>query len=194
MISVVIATLRTPKVNGVKLGFLKAARHFGIDDDECIFLTRETPSGVAATPTTLAELLAGAASRAKTAFEGVRSEGGVDGTLLSAGVEGGVWRQGEAAFLQSWACMYDGERSSFGSSGAIEIPDALATAVFEEGADLGVVIDRFAEEHDVRSRQGTWGVLTRDLYTREDSFVDATINAVMPVLNVSLYDRNLQRR
>jgi non-canonical (house-cleaning) NTP pyrophosphatase len=56
-----------------------------------------------------------------------------------------------------------------------------------DGVDLGVAIDRFAEEVDVRSKQGTFGILTRDLITREDSFETAAIFALTPVFNKNIY-------
>jgi non-canonical (house-cleaning) NTP pyrophosphatase len=111
--------------------------------------------------------------------------------VFSVGVEGGVSVFLERAFLQSWACVYDGVRMSFGSSGSIEIPPALADVVVRGGADLGEVIDVFAKQLNVRSNQGTWGILTNDLITREDSFELATLNALAPFYNGSLYARGI---
>jgi non-canonical (house-cleaning) NTP pyrophosphatase len=44
-----------------------------------------------------------------------------------------------------------------------------------------------ANEQDVRSRQGAWGVLSRDLLTRAMSFEAALVAAFAPFYNARLY-------
>jgi non-canonical (house-cleaning) NTP pyrophosphatase len=44
-----------------------------------------------------------------------------------------------------------------------------------------------AGERDVRSRQGAWGVLSRDLLTRAQSFESALVAAFAPFYNARLY-------
>jgi non-canonical (house-cleaning) NTP pyrophosphatase len=51
------------------------------------------------------------------------------------------------------------------------------------------VNDETAGEHDVRGRQGAWGVLSRDLFTRAMSFEVALVAAFAPFYNAELYDR-----
>ena len=187
--NVAIASTRAPKVAGVQRAFLKAASMLPASAGVVVFTSHAVESGVADTPTSLEELTSGALLRARTLS--ARLGAAAD---LCVGVEGGLFTVGSSVFLQSWCCVYDGTRHAFGSSGSIEIPAALARAVMEEGADLGVVVDGFAEQHDVRSRQGTWGVLTGDLVTREDSFELAAFAALMPFLNLAMYDRPLTLR
>ena len=49
------------------------------------------------------------------------------------------------------------------------------------------MIDEVAGARDVRSRQGAWGVLSRDLLTRSMSFEAALIAAFAPFYNALLY-------
>jgi non-canonical (house-cleaning) NTP pyrophosphatase len=49
------------------------------------------------------------------------------------------------------------------------------------------VIDEVAGSTDVRSRQGAWGVLSRDLLTRAMSFEAALLAAFAPFYNPKLY-------
>jgi non-canonical (house-cleaning) NTP pyrophosphatase len=49
------------------------------------------------------------------------------------------------------------------------------------------VIDEVAGMRDVRSKQGAWGVLSRDLLTRSMSFEAALIAAFAPFYNSRLY-------
>ncbi len=183
---IAIASTRAPKVAGVQRAFKKAALMLPGSGLDIVFTTHTVDSGVADTPASIEALTLGALSRARTLF--TRLGGACD---LCVGVEGGLYCVDEKVFLQSWSCVFNGTRHAFGSSGSIEIPSALARAVMEKGADLGVVVDGFAEQHDVRSKQGTWGVLTNDLVTREDSFELATFAALMPFFNLPMYDRQL---
>lgn len=186
---VVIASTRAPKVNGVQRAVRKLAHIYPLG--EIIFESMAVESGVSATPLTIDELLTGAYHRAKAAYEAAQEQSTTPGIIYSVGVEGGVSVFQGHTFLQSWACIYNGEQVGFGSSGSIELPLSLSDAVVRDGADLGEVIDSFAEQHNVRSNQGTWGILTDDLITREDSFELAVINALIPFLNIKVYNRKL---
>jgi inosine/xanthosine triphosphatase len=186
---VVIASMRAPKVNGVQRAFRKLAQIYSLGD--IVFESMSVDSGVSATPLTVDELMAGAQQRATTAFAKTQEQSKEPAAFYSVGVEGGVCIFQGHTFLQSWACIYNGEQVGFGSSGSIEIPSALSDAVVRGGADLGDVIDNFAEQHNVRSKQGTWGILTNDLITREDSFELAATNAFVPFLNTRVYNRKL---
>jgi non-canonical (house-cleaning) NTP pyrophosphatase len=53
--------------------------------------------------------------------------------------------------------------------------------------ELGGVIDEVTGGHDIRSKQGAWGVLSRDLVTRSMSFELALIAAFAPFYNPKLY-------
>jgi len=59
--------------------------------------------------------------------------------------------------------------------------------VIEGRIELGLVIDQMAGMQDVRSRQGAWGVLSRDLVTRSMSFELALIAAFAPFYNKKMY-------
>jgi len=179
---IVIASLRLPKVNGVKRAVAALADAFPDPQRRIRFETREAPSGVSDTPRSVPELMRGARHRADHAYVPVRHE-----PSLSVGVEGGVFREEDRVFLQSWTCVFDGTRYSFGGSGCIELPAALRADVADGGTDLGIAIDRFAQQADVRSRQGTFGVLTGDLVTREDSFAQSSLNALMPFFHTRVY-------
>ena len=82
--------------------------------------------------------------------------------------------------------MTDGKRGSFGMSPSIEVPDAIVKDVIGGKRELGIVIDEVGMR-DVRSKQGAWGVLSRDLLTRSMSFEAALIAAFAPFYNSKLY-------
>jgi inosine/xanthosine triphosphatase len=107
---------------------------------------------------------------------------GLEGGFHSISVEG-EWH----TFLRGWAFVTDGERDSFGMSPSIEVPDAIVKDVIQGKRELGIVIDDFAGIRDVRSKQGAWGVLSRDLLTRSMSFEAALIAAFAPFYNAAMY-------
>ena len=106
---------------------------------------------------------------------------GLEGGFHSISLEG-EWR----TFLRGWAFVTDGERGCFGMSPSIEVPDSIVKDVVA-GRELGIVIDEVAGMRDVRSKQGAWGVLSRDLLTRSDSFEAALLAAFAPFYNAKLY-------
>jgi non-canonical (house-cleaning) NTP pyrophosphatase len=140
-------------------------------------------------PLTDWQLMHGARSRAEAVCEKLDKEGLA--AELYVGLEGGFhsinvdeeWH----TFLRGWAYATDGKRGYFGASPSISVPSLIADMVIDGKRELGVVIDEVAGERDVRSRQGAWGVLSRDLLTRSMSFETALIAAFAPFYNPVFY-------
>lgn len=107
---------------------------------------------------------------------------GLEGGFHSISVDG-EWH----TFLRGWAYVMNDERGCFGSSPSVTVPDSIVRRVIDGRQELGVVIDEISGESDVRSRQGAWGVLSRDLLTRAMSFESALIAACAPFYNGKLY-------
>ena len=60
--------------------------------------------------------------------------------------------------------------------------------VVGKGRSLAEVIDEVAGRADIRSQEGTWGILTANLITRRHAFRDALVNALAPLLlSAALY-------
>ncbi len=175
----------------VEAGRRSAARIAAVEESwrEAMVIARRVESGVAAMPLTEEQLMKGARLRALAVREALAHEG--ERARLYVGLEGGFhslrldgrWK----TFLRGWAYATDGEREGFGASPSVEVPEAIARRVTEGGRELGTVMDEVAGERDVRSRQGAWGVFSRDLLTRADSFEAALIAAFAPFYNAPLY-------
>jgi inosine/xanthosine triphosphatase len=157
--------------------------------NEASVTARVVETGVPAMPVTDWELMHGARTRALVVREQLQKEGA--SAELYVGLEGGFhsinvddeWH----TFLRGWAYATDGTRGYFGASPSVSVPASIADMVIDGKRELGVVIDEVANERDVRSRQGAWGVLSRDLLTRSDSFEAALIAAFAPFYNSRLY-------
>ena len=152
-------------------------------------VARPVETDVPAMPLTDWQLMEGARKRALA----VRSV--LDKKRLTAdlyvGLEGGfhsISIEGEwHTFLRGWAFAFDGSRGYFGAAPAISVPASIVKRVIEGRSELGDVIDRVAGARDLRSRQGAWGVLSRDLVTRSMSFELALLAAFAPFYNSKMY-------
>ena len=188
-IIVAVGSNRRPKLNAVT----DALAVFGkLIDSEATFEVAgmEVPSGVGHTPVSRADLMAGARNRAealRATCEKTKAR-----WEFFVGLEGGfdvVYEGAERlVFLESWAYVLGRNgRGYFGRSGAMLVPKPLARAVLDEGTELGVAVDQFAGGRGIRDAQGAWGVLTRDLVTRQDAFRIALIGAFAPFYNAAAF-------
>jgi inosine/xanthosine triphosphatase len=192
-IVVAVGSTRRPKLNAVfealqSLGPLLAS------GEEFEVAGFDVESGVGHTPLMRSELMRGARQRAEALIlvagerEGrpryfVGLEGGLD--VLEERVVGE--NEGRRVLLESWAYVTDGLRGYYGRSGGVEVPPALAHEVIENGVELSAAIDRYAGEIGIRDAQGAWGVLSRNLITRQEAFRVAVIAAFAPFYNTKMY-------
>lgn len=187
-IRIAVGSIRRPKVNAVQEAAASFAMHFG-GGTVCEVTGYEVGSGVSHTPASREELMLGARQRAETLRQKLRRDGiaaefyvGVEGGLDVA-TESGVRR----VFLESWAYVCSQQRGHFGCSGSIELPAPLAEKVLSRGVELASAIDEFAGSVGIRDGQGAWGVLSRNLISRQDSFRIAVIAAFAPFYNAAMY-------
>lgn len=187
---IAIGTTREPKVDAVKEAFDVFRSRIVAKDEEVQFVAYNVQSPVAGMPLSLKELMQGAQGRTESLVLQLKRE--KTEADYYVGLEGGfhVVQDGghRRVFLQSWVYVTDGQHGYFGSSGNILVPPKIANPVIDRGIELGIVIDRFGNETNIRSRQGTWGVLTSDILTRKHSFVVALIAAFAPFYNKRAYE------
>lgn len=191
-IVIVVGSVRQVKVNAVT----EALAWFGpfLNEGAQFEVTGvDVPSGVRHTPLTREDTMAGARQRAEALRRIARENN--EPWKYFVGLEGGldVIREGEVrrVFLENWA--YASDRSGlgfFGQSGAVMLPDALSKSVMDEGVELSEAIDAFAGSKGIRDANGAWGILTRNLITRQDAFRAAVINAFAPLFNSAVYSRS----
>ena len=182
---VAVGSTREPKVNAAQealaavFPLLHGTASFKIE-------RMNVSGGVRHTPLSRTETMAGARQRVDAMralamsnkmfcqyFVGL--EGGIDVVIEM----GRRW-----AFLENWAYVADtAGKEGFGQSGAILLPQSIVKRVVDEGAELADAIDSFAGSAGIRDAQGAWGILTRNLITRKDSFRVAVVNAFAPFLS-----------
>ncbi|HEY6946866.1 MAG TPA: inosine/xanthosine triphosphatase [Candidatus Acidoferrum sp.] len=202
-ILIAIGSRRGPKINAVKqaLDVFSPSFPAGTEFD---LVGLEVDSGVSHTPSSQEELMRGARQRAETLLQ-IAKKNNLQWNFF-VGLEGGLDVVHETSsptprrrhsdsprsarrrvFLESWAYVSDGTRGHYGRSGGIEIPEALAREVLENGTELAVAIDRFAGMVGIRDAQGAWGVLSGDLISRQEAFRVAVIAAFAPFYNGKMY-------
>src|SRR5262245_53555332 len=189
---IVLGSTRAAKIEALRLSLNRIAE---IDsrwrDAEIVALAVETDAP--AMPLSDEELMLGAKARAQAVREVLKSRGeAIDEGAFFIGLEGGfhsmIVDNKRLTFLRGWAYVTDGRRENFGASPSILVPNSIVHLVSTGNQELGEVIDEVANQCDVRSRQGAWGVLSRDLFTRAMSFETALLAAFAPFYNVKLYD------
>ena len=188
-IIVAVGSTRRPKLNAV----WEALTVFGPalnDNAQFDIAAVEVPSGVRHTPLSRDEMMTGARHRAEALVRFAREKNepwryfvGLEGGFDVIHADGARW-----VFLENWAYVTDGCHSgAYGQSGAVLVPEPLAKRVVDEGIELSEAVDAFAGGRGIRDAQGAWGVLTRNMITRQDAFRVAVINAFAPFFNRELY-------
>jgi len=186
-IRIAVGSKRAPKLQAVReaLDAVGPLLHAGSSFDIRGF---EVSTGVSHTPQSRVELMAGARGRCEALADAASGLG----ARYLVGLEGGldvIQENGRRlTFLESWAYVADASgRAFYGRSGAILLPDALAAEVLDRGTELSHAIEAYTGERGVRDSQGAWGVLTKNLINRQESFRIALISAFAPFFNAALY-------
>jgi inosine/xanthosine triphosphatase len=187
--TVALGSDRAAKIMAVRSSIARVA---SVDSSwsEATVLARRVEINAPAMPMNDWELMQGARERALAVRDLLRKQRrdadiyvGLEGGFHSISIEG-EWH----IFLRGWAYATDGKSGAFGATPSISVPASLAKKVIEGKRELGLVIDEVAGVTDVRSRQGAWGILSRDLVTRSMSFELALIAAFAPFYNRKMYD------
>ena len=188
--TIALGSDRAAKIMAVRASLVRIAE---IDPAwaEPNIIARKVETNVPAMPLNDWQLMQGARERALAVRDLLQAQRrsadiyvGLEGGFHSISIEGD-WH----TFLRGWAYATDGKNGSFGATPSISVPAALAKKVIEGRRELGLVIDEVAGVSDVRSRQGAWGILSRDLVTRAMSFEVALIAALAPFYNHALYSK-----
>ena len=186
--TIALGSDRAAKIMAVRASVARVAT---IDADwtHANVVARRVETSLPAMPLTDWQLMEGARERALAVRDSLNSRRleadiyvGLEGGFHSISISG-EWH----TFLRGWAYATDGEKSAFGAAPSIAVPADIVTRVVQGRRELGAVIDEVTGGRDIRSKQGAWGVLSRDLVTRSMSFELALIAAFAPFYNPRVY-------
>jgi len=188
VMTIALGSDRASKIMAVRAS---VARIAAIDPSwtDANVVARRVESNVPSMPLTDWQLMQGAQERAFAVRESLQSRRleadiyvGLEGGFHSVSIAG-EWH----TFLRGWAYATNGQRGAFGAAPSISVPPPIVKKVVEGRRELGVVIDEVTGGRDIRSKQGAWGVLSRDLVTRSMSFELALVAAFAPFYNAKFY-------
>ena len=188
--TIALGSDRAAKIMAVRASVARIAT---IDPDwaNANVVARRVETSVPAMPLTDWQLMQGARERALAARDSLLSRRleadlyvGLEGGFHSVSIEG-EWH----TFLRGWAYATDGRQGAFGAAPSISVPPDIVRSVVEGRRELGAVIDEITGSRDIKSKQGTWGILSRDLVTRSMSFEVALVAAFAPFYNPKLYSQ-----
>ena len=188
---IAIGSTREPKVGAVKEAWKVFGSRLLDDPEESVkFLSYDISATGPSMPLSVEDLMKGAEGRAETLMLQLKREK-IEADFY-VGLEGGFnivnsFGSRRHVFLESWAFVSDARNGYFGHSGGIYIPPRVVESVVDRGIELGIVIDNFSSKTNVSSNQGTWGILTQNILSREHSFVIALISAFAPFYNREAY-------
>ncbi len=173
------------KITACKIALRQILTESVINHEDVQFRAIPTRTEVPDMPLTMTDIRNGARQRA------IHVQLYLPEADISIGLEGGVFIPDEAnhdeSYLQNWVYAYDGLDGFFGSSPCLPLPRVITQALYQEKRELSDVIDSFSGKTDVRSNEGAFGILTKNLITRTDSFVSAILCALTPLIFKKTY-------
>jgi non-canonical (house-cleaning) NTP pyrophosphatase len=188
---IAVGSSRTTHVEAVKEAWTIFSSNILSDPEEPTdYLGYDVRTGVPEVPLSVKELMDGAQNRVENlVLQLKRERAEADFYVGLASGFSMVDSRGprRLAFLETWAFVSDGHKGHFGHGGGVPVPAGIADPVIDRGIELGIVADRFRQENDLRTGQGPWGILTKDILTQQHSSVIALIAAFAPFYNPAAY-------
>jgi inosine/xanthosine triphosphatase len=120
------------------------------------------PSNVSNQPLTDQETMQGAINRAHNARVAGESEMGI-------GLEGGVIIENDRLFLCNWGALVYENEVILASGAKILLPSEFINEL-RNGTELALLMERYTNEKDIRSKEGAVGVFTNGRITRTEIF------------------------
>ncbi|MDQ0161023.1 DUF84 family protein [Aeribacillus alveayuensis] len=153
---VAIGTKNPAKVNAVMEAFMSFTN--------IEFISTDVPSEVSSQPFSDKETMIGAINRAQNALLKENADIGI-------GLEGGVMETDMGCFLCNWGALVDRHHEPIVAGGArIRLPDEIYQ-LLKKGKELGDIMDEFANQHNIRKKEGAVGILTDGYVDRKKMFV-----------------------
>lgn len=172
---IVVASQNPVKRQATRRGFERMFPNQSFD-----IVARSVDSGVSDQPTSDAETLQGAITRAQNAAD---AEPRAD---FWVGIEGGIEERAGRMMAFAWVVIQGREATGKARSGAFVLPEPVA-ALVREGKELGtaddIVFDRSGSKRDA----GAVGLLTNGVIDRTQLYEQPVILALAPIKNAALY-------
>ena len=166
---IILGSNNEPKRLAVSNAFQKA-----FPDTDIVVETVSADSGVSSHPLNGSETLQGALNRAAHARQ---QKPGAD---FYVGVEGGLIQIDDRTWLHGLIAVSNAEGETYtGVSAGVELRGILLVAA-HEGRELNESLHEHFELKDIGKANGFYGLVSNDVVTREDAYIQAIIFALAP--------------
>lgn len=173
-VKIIVGSLNPVKINAAKQAIMQF-----FDLDEVICLGIDAPSRVAEQPMNSAETRLGAINRVKYCQLNHDAD-------YYVAMEGGVDKLEDGPVTFAYIVVANKQQMSVGRSAMLPLPNAVYQAL-QQGEELGPVMDRMFNTHNIKQKGGAIGLLTRGLATRESNYTQALILTLAPFLHQELF-------
>lgn len=169
--------IRVGTKNEAKLGAVRDALSLYDMFRDAVVEGVEVVSGVADQPKELAEIVQGAVTRAKSAFENCEYSIGLESGLMGV-------PHTKTGYMGVVVCaIFDGKEVHLGLSSGFEPPKEVIRLVFEEGHNLATASKSagLTEKDELGKHEGLIGILTKGRVNRKDQAKQAIITAMLHI-------------
>jgi len=151
------------------------------------FHSFKSESGITRMPIKNRELIDGAKNRAENALNTLRSNykssNDIEIAFFGVGLEGGIIyeKQIDKWLLCGWVAVIQWNKRiiNFARTASMQLPEIVANMV-HSGLELATVMDKLSGMKNTREDLGAFGILTNNIFTRQDSFKEAIVLACAP--------------
>lgn len=172
---VVITSKNPVKVNCVSNGFSKVFPDLNFE-----FVEIAVPSDVSDQPMSDSETLLGAKNRIKNAKK-IYSQAD-----FWVGIEGGLEKNNDKLEAFAYIIIESNNKTGISKTATFTIPDKLSDLIYN-GMELGHADDIVFGDTNSKQKNGSVGILTKNLITRLTFYEQSVILALIPFLNTDLY-------
>jgi len=172
---IVVWTTNPAKINAIKQAIAEIP-YFENENIEIIPL--KVDSGISDMPITAEENMLGAKNRAHNC------KAQIPDADFYIGMEGGTTKYDDKAYLFGVVYILDKNwEFHYGFSNMMEVPEFFRKKIYDEGLDLGPVLEEITKEENASKKWWAFAHWSDGILTRTDQFVFAFKSAIVPFFN-----------
>lgn len=172
---ILVASKNPVKINSVFNGFERVFKHKTINVEGV-----SVSSEISDQPMTITETFTGAKNRVKN----IKTQS-LDFDFI-VGIEGGLEVFENQYYAFAWVIIDNGSKIGKARTASFMLPPKI-TQLIEQGMELGHADDIVFGQSNSKQKQGSVGILTKELIDRTEYYTPAVILALIPFINDELF-------
>jgi inosine/xanthosine triphosphatase len=187
-LNICVGSLNPTKLKAVKLAFSRYYKNFKV-------YNIRADSKVSNQPIGLRHIIDGAINRAKQSLNYFIDEKKIKTNIFGVGIEAGLVEVPftKTGFMDFQFCAIINEEKqiSLGSGIAFEYPKLIIHQILQDkNKEVGELIGNLAGNENLKNEAGAISFLSKNTITRTEILTQATICALLPFINIELYETN----